>query len=125
MSYGGKIKGNVSAALTLMNLKDDGIFEFGEFYDLCKQYPDILRPAVRLQNKMRSIVFGEEWWIAKMKRLQFEREHYDENCEKKRLAEEKRLMGQRRKRIRAELGFFSIASLGSEGSKLKTLSQNP
>ena len=106
MSYGGKMKGNIAVALSLMKLKEDGIFEFGEFYTLCKQFPDILRPAIRLQHKMRSKIFGEEWWITKLKKLQFEREHHDENCEKKRLAEEKRLMKQRRNRIRAELGFF-------------------
>mmetsp|Transcript_952 Transcript_952/g.1261 ORF Transcript_952/g.1261 Transcript_952/m.1261 type:complete len:270 (+) Transcript_952:231-1040(+) len=103
---GGDIKGNVMKTLKSIKFNEDGKVDFDEFHIICKLFPSVLYPAFRIQQNMRLHVLGEQWWQNKIETLQREKDGFLGKCEQKRVAEEKRLLRERRRLIRSELGIF-------------------
>eukprot|EP00565_Helicotheca_tamesis_P001107 CAMPEP_0185741958 /NCGR_PEP_ID=MMETSP1171-20130828/39230_1 /TAXON_ID=374046 /ORGANISM="Helicotheca tamensis, Strain CCMP826" /LENGTH=134 /DNA_ID=CAMNT_0028413953 /DNA_START=1071 /DNA_END=1475 /DNA_ORIENTATION=- len=98
----------MTKALKSMNFHEDGKVDFHEFRAICKAFPSVLFPAFRMQQSMRLNILGEVWWQDKIETLQKEKDGFLGRCEQKRATEEKRLLRERRKLIRSELGLYSF-----------------
>lgn len=54
--------GNFASALTMFDVNDDGLIDFGEFIDIDRRFPMVLFPAFRLQDNMQKLTLGEARW---------------------------------------------------------------
>lgn len=64
----GKIDGNVRIALDAL-----GQVDFHEFHQVYRQFPALLYPAFRLQQKFAANTMGHAWWDARKRALYEER----------------------------------------------------
>ncbi len=62
--YGDTYENNarVQRIVELIDSDGDGVISFREFQEFNRKYPAILFPAFKLQNHIRSKVFGVTWW---------------------------------------------------------------
>ena len=104
--HGNQIKGNVAATFRAIQFKEGRTITYSDFCEVCKEYPIILQPAFRIQRRMKTKFLGEKFWDKKIRKLNAEISSFHQVREKQRIAEERRLLGEWRRRIRSELGFI-------------------
>ena len=60
-----KLQGNLASTQQSLDYNQDGKFEFHEFKQMHKQFPQVLYPAFRLQQIMMDNICGSTWWNKK------------------------------------------------------------
>ena len=63
---------NITTALEKAAMKydgGDGQIAFANFRRIHKEFPFLLHPAYRLQEKFETVVMGKRWWLKKKKEL--------------------------------------------------------
>ena len=100
-----KLKGNLRAALDSFEVKRDGTIDFNSVVRWFKLFPATLEPAFTFQAKLREIFLGAAFWQKKLIMLQNERNNSVDLKERHRAQEQRRLLRERSRRIRSELGI--------------------
>ena len=70
---------------------------------LCVEYPTMLEPMLLFQTKLRRRIMGEPWWSRKEMHI----EKHVRKLEKLREDEKKRLINERERKIRHDLGIWA------------------
>lgn len=99
------LKGNLRTALDAFEVKRDGTIDFISVVRWCRKFPGTLEPAFILQAKIREGFLGVAFWEKKLIVLQNERNNSVDLQERHRAQEQRRLLRERTKRIRSELGI--------------------
>ena len=83
--------------------EESSLVDFETVRKIIMDYPYMLEPAFRLQTTLRRRIMGEKFWKKKQRRISA----IDKETERKRRREERRLMRERSRKIRQDVGWLS------------------
>lgn len=101
-----QLSANIRHGLENIQFHEDGRFDFMEFVELNKNYPQVVYPAFRLQQKMMMYTMGEAWWKNKKAALAAEAESLKEMTHYQKKQEVKRRSRDRQAKIKDAMGTF-------------------
>ena len=116
-----KLQGNLASALESLDYNQDGKFEFHEFKQMHKQFPQVLYPAFRLQQIMMDNICGSTWWNKKKGRLAMEKEEAIRKDREERIAQARKLEVARQKQIKKHMGALKYYLMPHKRAKYDEL----
>jgi len=99
-----QLSANIRHGLNNVNFHEDGRFDFMEFVKLNKDYPQMIYPAFRLQQKMMMYTMGEAWWKNRKALLAADAENMKEMTDSQKRHDLKRRAKDRQSKIRNNMG---------------------
>ena len=115
--HGQDLQSNLETAINALDFNSDGKFEFDEFKDMHKQYPQVLYPVFRLQTKMMNSVGGAAWWNSKKRALAYQKEMKAQKEMAERRKQARMIEQARQRQIRRHMGALKYYAMPHKRSK--------